>query len=431
VSATTALASPARSTRLLAGLRADGPVVLEGHLRRYAPILDVMPRRGLDLIDLIEESGLTGRGGAGFPTGRKLRTVASQHRQPLVVVNAVEGEPVSGKDKALLRHLPHLVLDGALVVATAVGANEAIVAVARSAKAERAAVAGAIKERARHGGDPRIALRLVAVPDGFVSGEETALVHYLNGGPAKPTFTPPRPYERGVGGAPTLVQNAETLAHVALIARFGAAWFREVGSRAEPGSTLVTLAGAVRRPGVYEVALGTPFPTLIAEAGGVIETPRAFLVGGYFGTWASADDIARLSLLDADLRTIGASLGARSLVLLPASACGLAESARIARYLADESAGQCGPCVHGLAAIAGGLEQLARLEAGDPRRDVARWVAQVRGRGACSHPDGTARFVSSVFTVFADEVEHHLRHRHCSQAARQARPLPHRQGARP
>ncbi len=382
------------------------------------------------MIAAIEQSGLTGRGGAGFPTGRKLRAVAGERRRPVVVVNGLEGEPVSDKDKVLLRYLPHLVLDGAVAAARAVGAREATIAVARTAKRERAAVAGALKERERHGGDGRVTLRLVAVPDGFVSGEETALVSALNGGASKPTFTPPRPYERGIGGAPTLLQNAETMAHIALIARFGPAWFRELGTADEPGSTLVTIAGAVRRPGVYEVALGTSFPAIVADAGGVTEAPRAFLVGGYFGTWANADDIARLSLLNSDLRTVGAALGARSLVVFPGSACGVAESARVARYLSDESAGQCGPCVHGLEAIAGGLERLGRLEPGDPRGDLARWVELVRGRGACHHPDGAARFVSSMFSVFEDEVEHHLRHRSCSRTTRRVLPLTTRAGTR-
>ena len=220
------------------------------------------------------------------------------------------------------------------------------------------------------------------------------------------------------------------MAHIALIARFGPAWFREFGTPDEPGSTLVTITGAVRRPGVYEVALGTSFPAIVAEAGGVTEAPRAFLVGGYFGTWAGADAIARLSLLGSDLRTVGAALGARSLVVFPGSACGVAESARVARYLADESAGQCGPCVNGLAAIAGGLEQLARLEHGDPRQDLARWVELVRGRGACHHPDGAARFVASMFTVFEDEVEHHLRHRRCSRTSRRVLPLAGRERTR-
>jgi NADH:ubiquinone oxidoreductase subunit F (NADH-binding) len=427
-----ALTAPVGSVqpRLLAGIRASGAVPLTDHLRLYGSIRDVLPQGGENLIGLIEASGLTGRGGGGFPTGRKLRSVAEQRRQPIVVVNGLEGEPMSGKDKLLLRHLPHLVLDGAVAAATAVGAKEAVIAVARGARHERAGVARALDERERHGGDGRVSLRLAVVPDGFISGEESALIHSLNGGAAKPTFTPPRPYERGVGGVPTLVQNIETVAHLALIARFGATWFRESGTADEPGSTLVTIGGAVRRPGVYEFGLGTSFPAIVVEAGGVTEAPRAFLVGGYFGTWANADEIARLSLLDSDLRTVGAALGARSIVVFPGSACGVAESARVARFLADEGAGQCGPCVNGLAAIAGGLERLARLEKGDPRGDLARWVELVRGRGACHHPDGAARFVSSMFTVFNDEVEHHLRRRGCSRTSRRVLPLTTRVRAR-
>ena len=260
----------------------------------------------------------------------------------------------------------------------------------------------------------------------FVAGEETALVRALNGGPAKPTFKPPLPFERGVRGAPTLVQNAETLAHVALIARFGPAWFREVGTREEPGTALVTISGAIRRPGVYEVALGTPLAELVADAGGPTETPRAFLVGGYFGTWVPAAQAGSLALSAAGLRPAGAALGAGAIVVLPASACGVAETARVVGYLAAESAGQCGPCVHGLAAIAGALGQLARCEGTDVRPRLERWLEQVHGRGACRHPDGAGRFVASALDVFADEVRHHQRHRRCSCGDRRVLPEPGR-----
>jgi NADH:ubiquinone oxidoreductase subunit F (NADH-binding) len=249
----------------------------------------------------------------------------------------------------------------------------------------------------------------VRVPDGFVSGEETALVRAVSGGPAKPTLQPPRPSERGVIGAPTLVQNVETLAHLALIARFGADWFRALGTDAEPGSTLVTLSGAVGRPGVYEAPLGLPLSDVLAWAGGPTEPLSAVLVGGYFGTWIAADDIPRLRLLDSDLRTVGAALGARALVALPRSACGLVETAAVVRYLAQESAGQCGPCVHGLAAIATAFERLAARERGgpDPVAQLERWTTQVAGRGACRHPDGAARLVQSALRVFAGEVDTH------------------------
>jgi NADH:ubiquinone oxidoreductase subunit F (NADH-binding) len=412
---------PSGLPRLLAALHPERAVPFDEHVARCGPL---PAARGGDLIAAIEASGLRGRGGAGFPTGRKLRSVVAQRRRPVVVANATEGEPVSGKDAVLLHYAPHLVLDGAVAVAGALGAREAIVAVSESATAERDTLAHAIEARARRGANGRISLRLTAAPGGFVVGEETALVDHLNGGPGKPTFKPPLPFERGIGGAPTLVQNAETLAHIALIARFGPDWFREVGTHEEPGSALLTLSGAVRRPGVYEVALGTPLRELLADAGGVTEIPRAFLLGGYFGTWVPADRAGSLELSEAGLRGVGASLGAGGVVVLPMSACGVADSARVARYLADQSAGQCGPCVYGLAAIADALEQLARCERTDVRPRVARWLEQVKGRGACRHPDGAARFVASALEVFADEVEHHVRHRRCNGRPEHLLPVP-------
>src|SRR5439155_21668698 len=250
--------------RVLAGARTDGgPVGVEAHLDRYGPL----PAAG-ELVDLVAAAGLRGRGGAGFPAARKLQAVRDARRQPVVVANAVEGEPISGKVRALLRHVPHLVLDGAALAAAAVGAREAIVAIGAQARPELEVVRRALGERARRRLD-RVPVRLETVPHRFVAGEETALVSWLNGSEPKPTFTPPRPFERGVGGAPTLVQNVETLANLALIARFGAGWFRELGTDEEPGSALVTLSGAVRRPGVYEVGLGTGLRDLVQGAGGL------------------------------------------------------------------------------------------------------------------------------------------------------------------
>jgi len=364
-----------------------------------------------ELIDLAEESGLTGRGGAAFPVWRKLRAVAQAGRQPVVVANGVEGEPPSRKDKLLLGRDPHLVLDGVVLAAAAIGAREAFVTVDARARSELEAVQTALRERSRR--RDRVRLRVVTVPTGFVAGEETALVAWLSGKPPRPTSTPPRPFERGVGGAPTLVQNVETLAHLALVARFGPTWFRALGTPDEPGTALATLSGAVRKPGVHEIPLGLPLADLVAAAGGATEPLSAFLVGGYFGTWLPAETALRLELLDAALRPHGASLGARAIVALPGSACGLRETARIVRYLADESAGQCGPCVNGLDAIAGALERLAEPGRARPddRARLARWLDQVRGRGACRHPDGAVRLVESALRVFATEIERHARGR--------------------
>jgi len=207
-------------------------------------------------------------------------------------------------------------------------------------------------------------------------------------------------------GRPTLVQNVETLAQLALVARYGPEWFRELGTDAEPGSVLVTLSGAVSLPGVYEVGLGMPIRELVELAGGTAEPVSAYLIGGYFGSWVGAADAEQAALLDSQLMSLGASLGARTLFVLPARVCGIAETARLARYLASESAGQCGPCVYGLDAIAGGLERLARPERADLPR-LERWLEQVRGRGACRHPDGAVRLVASALDVFAREVELH------------------------
>ncbi|HET8529478.1 MAG TPA: NADH-ubiquinone oxidoreductase-F iron-sulfur binding region domain-containing protein [Gaiellaceae bacterium] len=375
--------------RLLAGVRTDRrTLTLAEHRRLHGP-LDDDPR---SLIETLAAAGLRGRGGAGFPTARKLAAVRAAGRRAVVVVNGAEGEPAAAKDRTLLGYVPHLVLDGAVAAARAVRAREVLVGAHPSVCA---VVERAIGER----DDGKIELQAVAVPDTFVAGEETALVQFLNGGPALPTFTPPRPFERGVRRLPTLVQNAETLAHVALIARRGAAWFRAVGTEEEPGTTLVTLAGAVRSPGVYEIETGQPLSALLADAGGVASEPRAFLVGGYFGTWlpASAVDVP---LADAALARYGAALGARAVVVLPRDRSGIAETARILRYLAEQSAGQCGPCVYGLAAVADDFARLARRDGRVDRARLERRLGLIAGRGACSHPDGAVRLAASALQVF-------------------------------
>jgi NADH:ubiquinone oxidoreductase subunit F (NADH-binding) len=409
---------PSSLPRLLAGVASvDRPANLREHLAVYGQL---PPARAIDLLSRAEASGVRGLGGAGFPTGTKLRAVAAQRGRPVVVANGAEGEPVSGKDKVLVRYLPHLVLDGAAAAAQALGAREAIVAVSRSDREGLDALSAAMSERKAL--DKRVRLRAVGVPDGFVSGEETSLVQFLTRGVAKPTFTPPLPFERGVGKAPTLVQNVETLAQLALIARFGPEWFRTVGTTDEPGSALVTISGAVAEPGVYEVALGTPLRELVTQAGGVTEHVRAFLVGGFFGSWLGEREAADATLLEDDLQRRGARLGARAIVVLPTSACGICETAAAMRYLANSSAGQCGPCVYGLDAIARSFERLAARQRLDERKHLARWIAQVRGRGACRHPDGAAAFATSALRVFSDEAELHLRGR--CEAKRRVLPIP-------
>jgi NADH:ubiquinone oxidoreductase subunit F (NADH-binding) len=383
--------------RLLAGVRSGQALTLAEHVAIHGPL----PAPGRGLIAALGEAGLRGRGGGAFPTAAKFEAVARARRRPVVLVNGGEGEPMSRKDRLLLEATPHLVLDGALAAAAALGAHEVIVCAPIDAHAAHASLRTALAER-RDAGH----VTVQPVPRRYLAGEESALVRFAGGGPLRPAVTPPYPSERGVGRRPTLVQNVETLAHVALIARHGGAWFRALGSPQLPGSALVTLSGAVARPGVYEIATGMPLAKLLAAAGGPIEPLQAVLLGGYFGRWHPAASAAELPLDDA--------LGSGVVVALGGSACPAAELARSTTWLASQSAGQCGPCVHGLAALADALERLVAGRADDGvLARVARWSGQLAGRGACGLPGGAAGYVRSGLHTFAAELEDHHRNGRC------------------
>jgi NADH:ubiquinone oxidoreductase subunit F (NADH-binding) len=408
----------------------DAPEELRDHLARHG----FPPYRGerRRLIADIEASGLTGRGGASFPVHRKLSAVAGARGRPFVVANGAESEPASSKDTSLLWLAPHLVLDGLQLAAEAVGARETCLYL-HGAPGDQLATSlqRALAQRWDARID-RVAVRLAGASPRFLAGQESALVNVLNGGLALPTFTPPRVFERGVGGAPTLVQNVETLAHMALIARYGAGWFRGVGTRAEPGSMLCTIHHVDGAARIVEAAVGTPLSGLLrgdlsneSPGAGSARQAQAVLVGGYHGTWVPAVRAAGLTLDNEGLRLAGATVGAGIVAALPAGRCGLAETARVASYLALESAGQCGPCLNGLPRIADSLAELAvpRPRSG-ARADVERWAGLVRGRGACHHPDGASRFVGSALTVFAAELSRHS-HGVCSATSREPfLPLP-------
>jgi NADH:ubiquinone oxidoreductase subunit F (NADH-binding) len=414
--------------RVLAGLSSHDPMSLEQHLAVHGEVVLGRGHGTPDLIDELERAGLRGHGGAAFPLARKMRAVAGSRRRPVVVVNGAEGEPASGKDRILLQMLPHLLIDGALLAAAALGAREVIIAVCQSEPDGLHSVARAIAERRRHPVGRRAPeLTLVPVPAGYVAGQESALVSHLNGGPAKPTFTPPLPFEQGVRRRPTLVANAETLAHVALIARHGAAWFRELGTGPQPGSALVTISGAIARPGVYEIEYGASLSSLIAAGGGTTGRVRAALLGGYAGAWVGAERLEELFLSEEQLAPHGATLGAGIIVLLSEIACPVAETVRVARWLAGQSARQCGPCLFGLDALAEALEAVAegRLGDGDARARISALGRLTRRRGACAHPDGAVRFIASAVRTFADEFADHALHGACDGCERPGRlPLP-------
>ncbi len=404
------------TSRLTSGWQAAGqPDGLETHLDRYGPLPEPGTGRPEALIDAVSRAGLTGRGGAGFPTGIKMRAVASRRGPAVVVANGMESEPASEKDKALLAHAPHLVLDGAVLAATAIGAGVVHVCLPRSREQLITTVRDAVAER-EHAYQNRISIEVHDLPHQYVSSEETALAAWLNGGDARPTSVPPRPFERGVGQRPTLLDNVETLAHVALVARFGPAWYRQAGLADAPGTMLTTVSGAVTTPGVYEVEVGTPVGDVLAMSGAWPDSAH-LLIGGYFGSWHDIADLASLPLAPAALRPVGAAPGAGVLVVLPPDACGLAETARVLAWLADQAAGQCGPCVFGLPAIADDFSQLASGCPKGPLLDrLDRRLWMVNGRGACRHPDGAVRLARSALAAFAADVKSHVSRRTCLAA---------------
>ena len=351
------------------------------------------------LIGELESANLLGRGGAAFPVGRKWRAVAKRASgRAVVLANGAEGEPLSLKDRTLMATRPHLVIDGALLAAEAVGAPDIIIYVGAKHRAAEAAIRGALGERSNQ---LRSRVRMVSAPDGYVAGEESAAVHFINAGDARPTTTPPRPFERGVDGRPTLVQNVESLAMAAQIAR---------GIDANTG--LVTVSGAVRKPGLQEIDLGWTFSDVAAAAGGLARPVQAVLLGGYFGAWAPVDEVWALPIAAPSLRARGFTLGCGVVHALSEDACGVDATARIVAYLASQSARQCGPCLFGLHAIGECVRRLAARspQASDQDR-LSRWSGQLAGRGACKHPDGAAGLLGSALSVFADDFAAHQQRR--------------------
>lgn len=387
--------------RLLAGLDDAERLDLRAHLAVHGalPLVDLAR-----LLDYLDAARLTGRGGAGFPLATKLRALAAGSRR--IVVNATESEPASQKDRTLLRRTPHLVLDGALATAQAVRARHVIIAVHDESSAHSMRAAIAERHDAR-----RVRVRTIA--GGFVAGEARAIVRALDGGPALP---PGRRTPSTATG--TLLSNAETFAQVAVLLRMGPQRFAATGTHAEPGTTLLTLGGAISRPGVVEIPIGTPLGIVLSAAGAPVQ-PQAVVIGGYHGSWLAPIRDIRLSR--AGLAAAGGTFGAGVLFVLDDTTCALGELTAVANWLAGESAKQCGPCRFGLPALAA---DVAAINAGRPAVGVAFGHARaVDGRGACTHPTGAARFVISGLHLLRDETDRHLDHGTCSRPVRGQLPV--------
>ncbi|HEV3312968.1 MAG TPA: NADH-ubiquinone oxidoreductase-F iron-sulfur binding region domain-containing protein [Chloroflexota bacterium] len=394
---------------VLSGPPADaGAESYESHIARLGPLTE----GGTRLIETLDRSGLRGRGGAAFPVGAKWGTLAGRKKgKAVVLANGAEGEPLSHKDRLLMETRPHLVLDGAFCAAQTLGADRVVLYINQDYHRAREALRVALSERRE---PDSIALSIVQAPARYVAGEETAAVHCINENVALPQSKPPRPFERGVDGKPTLVQNVETLAYVALIARRSDAWFRGLGREGAAGAMLITVGGSVRRPGVFEVPQGISVAEALELAGAETAGISAVLLGGYYGGWVPALDVGGLPLEAAQLRARGRSLGCGVVFAAPADACGVVETASILAYLAGESARQCGPCVFGLRAMSDAVTRVAANtgSAQDLMR-LTRWTGEIRGRGACNHPDGASGFLESALATFGSEFVRHVESHSC------------------
>jgi NADH:ubiquinone oxidoreductase subunit F (NADH-binding) len=324
-----------------------------------------------ELISLVEASGLRGRGGAGFPTGRKWRTVAAMASPVLsttVVVNGAEGEPGTFKDRAILRAAPHRVVEGALIAARAVGANSAVIAVKESFTTERQRLEAAAAEMERAGWFGDLTVSVFAGPDEYLYGEETGLLEAVAGRPPFPRIAPP--WRRGAvevvatdddvdsesglaapvemagttDAPPALVNNVETLANVPGIVANGADWFRSLGTPESPGTVVCTVSGATVRAGVGEVALGTPLREVIMAVGGGLADGRSVgaILLGVSGAVLHADQLD-VELSYEAMAAAGSGLGSAGFIVLDDTVDLTTVAAGVARFLAIESCGQCTP----------------------------------------------------------------------------------------
>lgn len=344
------------------------------------------------LLRRLQQADLCGRGGAGFPVARKLEAVLAQPPGPrIVVANVAEGEPASVKDRFLGRRRPHLVLDGVAHAAAAVAADRAYVQVSDVLAAQSLTLA-----LAEHPAGIPVTVSLVA--EAYVAGEESAVVRHLGGGPALPRAKPPRAFEAGVDGLPTLVHNAETLAAIALAADDRSPLL---------DSFLATVSGLGLPPALYELRHGHSLEELSRHHFGPAAAPQSFLIGGFFGGLLRPEP--GLLLSPDGLRAVRAQLGCGAVIALGPEDCPVSAAADVLAFLTAEGAQQCGACIRGTAAMSQVLRRLCEGSAG--ARDAEQlegWSRSLRGRGACGLLDAAAANAAALLRAHPDAVTDHL-----------------------
>jgi NADH-quinone oxidoreductase subunit F len=385
--------------------------------------------------EVVDRSGLRGRGGGGFPTGRKWSTVAAAAPPRYLVANGAEGEPGTFKDRALLRANPYQVVEGLLIAALAVDVTEAYVAIKASFEQEYEALTRAIEEMQQAGICRNCEIRVVQGPEEYLFGEEKGLLEVIEGNPPLPRLLPP--YEHGLfatavqtgweghepdpdvpggrGSNPTVVNNVETLANLPHILARGAEWFRSLGTAGTPGTFVCTVVGDVVAPDVGEVEAGTTLRQVIDAVGSGLRSGRTVkgVLPGVANPVVLAHDLDTPVSYEA-FSALGTGIGSCGFVVLDDTAC-MVEAARAAsRFLSVESCGQCPPCKLGSGEITARLERLQAGVAGDVDLEaISYWVARVTDGARCYLATQEQLVVASLLQAFPDEFVAHVQQRGC------------------
>lgn len=391
-------------THLLTEPGFDGRETLAAYRERggYGGLAAVRAKGGPWAIALVEQAGLRGRGGSGRgnPVAAKWRKVAGAGgRARYVVANGAESSPVSLKDRYLLTHYPHRVLEGLLIAAEAVGAGQVYLYVRGDSEEAIASLDAALGEARAAGLLGPVNVEVQPSAPTYISGEETAVIDALEGLEGLPQPKPPHPEEIGLRGCPTVLNNVETLAAVATLFRVGVERFRSVGTPDCPGTALFTVTGAVARPGVYEAPYGTPLRALLDRAGAPAPGEILAVLPGGLSSGPLRPDELDVPLTYEDLAAVGSTIGPAAIVVFAASACSLpAIVADTVTLLTEASCGQCHGCKEG-------HRQLARaLSGGDLAQAKDLATVLLYGRGNCGHPTGTAQFALRALQSFPQEA---------------------------
>ncbi len=377
-------------------------------------------------IDAVMASGLRGRGGGGFPTGRKWATIAAQAGgRRYVVCNGAEGEPGTFKDRALLRANPYQLIEGIIIAAFAVGAEEVFICLKQGFEREREAATRAVQEFQLAGICSDCKVTLVAGPDEYLFGEEKAMLEVIEGKPPLPRWFAPfehglfasAPQEgweptRGVGRGsnPTLVNNVETLCNVPTILARGAEWFRSIGTEESPGTIVTTVVGDVVAPDVGEVELGTPLRAVIDAVGSGVADGRT--VKAVFS--GVANPVVTAEQLDVPVsyegfQAIGSGMGAAGFIVYDDTTCMVDTAYRFSRFLSVESCGQCPPCKLGSSEITAHLERLETGGGGDDDlSSIVYWLERVTDGNRCYLAVEERLVVGSIVRAFPDEFAEHI-----------------------